>query len=94
MVSEVHDAGLEVQHEENLRAHYALTLAAWSRNLVEHWDGRASPRSASARPACGGSTWPASRLSFERNELQLHQVLATRTTARGVSSYPLRPDWT
>ncbi|TWH68599.1 cyclopropane-fatty-acyl-phospholipid synthase [Micromonospora olivasterospora] len=35
-----------------------------------------------------------SRLAFERNEIQLHQVLATRNAAAGVSGYPLRPDWT
>ena len=32
------DQGLEVQHSENLRLHYAATLRDWNRNLVEHWD--------------------------------------------------------
>ena len=32
------DAGFEVLHEENLREHYALTLAGWCENLVEHWN--------------------------------------------------------
>jgi cyclopropane-fatty-acyl-phospholipid synthase len=32
-----------------------------------------------------------SRLAFERNGIQLHQVLATRTGDRGDNSYPLRP---
>ena len=31
-----------------------------------------------------------SRLAFERNEIQLHHVLATRTDANGASGYPLR----
>ena len=31
-----------------------------------------------------------SRLAFERNGIQLHQVLATRTSDLGDSSYPLR----
>ncbi|MBY8852324.1 cyclopropane-fatty-acyl-phospholipid synthase family protein, partial [Saccharothrix sp. MB29] len=31
IVSLVHDHGFEVRHEENLREHYALTLAAWCR---------------------------------------------------------------
>jgi cyclopropane-fatty-acyl-phospholipid synthase len=35
-----------------------------------------------------------SRLSFERNAIQLHQVLATKNDANGESGYPLRPDWT
>ncbi|MDI5939229.1 class I SAM-dependent methyltransferase [Micromonospora sp. DH15] len=34
-----------------------------------------------------------SRLAFERNEIQLHQVLATRNGPRGANGYPLRPDW-
>ena len=35
IITEIQDAGLEVRHEENLREHYALTLAGWCRNLVE-----------------------------------------------------------
>jgi cyclopropane-fatty-acyl-phospholipid synthase len=34
-----------------------------------------------------------SRLSFERNRIQLHQVLGVRTPASGDASYPLRPNW-
>ena len=34
-----------------------------------------------------------SRLAFERNEIQLHQVLATRTTDDGDDGFPLRPTW-
>jgi cyclopropane-fatty-acyl-phospholipid synthase len=34
----MHDAGFEVRHEENLREHYAKTLAGWCANLDEHWD--------------------------------------------------------
>jgi cyclopropane-fatty-acyl-phospholipid synthase len=33
-----------------------------------------------------------SRLAFERNDIQLHQLLLTRTLD-GVSEFPLRPDW-
>ena len=66
-----------MQHEENLRQHYALTLAAWCRNLVEHWDDCVARGRRRAPPGCGASTWPASRLAFERNGIQLHQVLAT-----------------
>ncbi|MEK8225195.1 hypothetical protein NKG05_02235 [Oerskovia sp. M15] len=35
-----------------------------------------------------------SRLAFERNEIQLHQVLAVRPEPGGSSGFPLRPDWT
>jgi cyclopropane-fatty-acyl-phospholipid synthase len=33
-----------------------------------------------------------SRLAFERNEIQLHHVLATKTTD-GDDGFPLRPTW-
>jgi cyclopropane-fatty-acyl-phospholipid synthase len=38
LISHMHDAGFEVRHEENLREHYAKTLAAWCANLGAHWD--------------------------------------------------------
>ncbi|WFE60267.1 class I SAM-dependent methyltransferase [Micromonospora sp. WMMD712] len=92
LISEIHDAGLEVHHEENLRQHYALTLAGWCRNLVEHWDECvAEVGQGTAR--VWGLYMAGSRLAFERNEIQLHQVLATRNGPRGVNGYPLRPDW-
>ena len=34
-----------------------------------------------------------SRRAFERNELQLHQVLAVKPGADGNAHFPLRPDW-
>jgi cyclopropane-fatty-acyl-phospholipid synthase len=34
-----------------------------------------------------------SRVAFERNEIQLHQVLASRTDAHGNSGFALRPTW-
>ncbi|MCX6395648.1 MAG: cyclopropane-fatty-acyl-phospholipid synthase [Propionibacteriales bacterium] len=93
MISEIQDAGLEVHHAENLREHYARTLSGWNQNLVEHWDECvAEVGAATAR------TWglyiAGSRMGFETNEIQLHQVLATRTTPEGSSGYPLRPTWT
>ena len=42
---------------------------------------------------CGGCTSPARRLGFERNQIQLHQVLAVKPDADGDSAFPLRPDW-
>lgn len=83
------NTGLEVQHSENFRAHYAKTLAAWNRNLVEHWDECvAEVGDNTAR--VWGLYMAGSRLAFVRNELQLHHVLATKTTADGDSGYPLR----
>ena len=90
VVSEAHDGGLEVQHSENLRQHYALTLAGWGRNLAEYWD-ECVREIGIGKARVWGLYMAAARLSFEQNDLQLHQVLATRTEPG--TSYPLRPDW-
>ena len=92
IISQMHDAGFEVRHEENLREHYAITLAAWCANLSAHWDEAvAEVGEATAR------VWrlymAGSRLGFERNEIQLHQVLGVKLAANGYSAMPLRPDW-
>ena len=92
IITEIQDAGLEVHHEENLRPHYAKTLAGWNRNLVEHWDECvAEVGEGTAR--VWGLYMAGSRLAFERNEIQLHQVLAVRTTDDGRDGFPLRPTW-
>ncbi len=89
IITEAQNAGLEVQHEENLRIHYAKTLAGWCHNLEENWDACvAEVGEGTAR--VWGLYMAGSRMGFERNEIQLHQVLATRTDEEGVSGYPLR----
>jgi cyclopropane-fatty-acyl-phospholipid synthase len=92
LVSLMHDAGFEVRHEENLREHYAKTLTGWCANLDEHWDEAvAEVGEGTAR------VWrlymAGSRLGFERNQIQLHQVLGVRLGENGKSGMPLRPDW-
>lgn len=89
IISEVQDAGLEVQHSENFRVHYAKTLAAWCDNLVRNWDECVRETSEGTAKAWG-LYLAGSRLGFERDEIQLHHVLATRTTPSGDSGYPLR----
>lgn len=92
LIDQMERQQLEVQHEENLRVHYAMTLEKWSRNLDEHWD--ASVAEIGLRRA---RVWrlylAASRWGFAHNVIQLHQVLATRTAPDGSTSMPLRPDW-
>ncbi|MGA8977742.1 MAG: class I SAM-dependent methyltransferase [Pedococcus sp.] len=84
--------GLEVRHEENLREHYARTLAGWCDNLCEHWDDCvAEVGEATAR--VWGLYMAGSRLGFERNIVQLHQVLAVKLDDRGSAGLPLRPWW-
>jgi cyclopropane-fatty-acyl-phospholipid synthase len=93
LISLMTDTGFEVRHEENLREHYAMTLAAWGANLDAHW------KEAVAEVGPGTArVWrlymAGSRLGFDRNQIQLHQVLGTKLTAEGVSGMPLRPTWT
>jgi cyclopropane-fatty-acyl-phospholipid synthase len=92
IITEAQDADLEVMHEENLRRHYALTLAGWCHNLREHWDACVD-EVGEGRARVWGLYMAGSRLAFERNEIQLHQVLAVRTTEDGCDGFPLRPTW-
>ncbi|MCW2796281.1 class I SAM-dependent methyltransferase [Nocardioides sp.] len=92
IIKEAQDAGLEVMHDENLRIHYAMTLRDWCRNLKDNWDECvAEVGEGTAR--VWGVYMAGSRLAFERNEIQLHQVLAARTTDDGSNGFPLRPVW-
>jgi cyclopropane-fatty-acyl-phospholipid synthase len=86
------DAGLEVRHVENLREHYAMTLRGWCDNLVEHWD-EALEEVSVGRAKVWGIYMAGSRLAFERNEIELHHVLAVKTDEMGQANWPLRPDW-
>ncbi|GIH28561.1 cyclopropane-fatty-acyl-phospholipid synthase [Acrocarpospora phusangensis] len=94
IVREMEDLGFEIRHEENLREHYALTLRDWCHNLDDHWD--------EAIREVGQGTARVWRLymagcivGFERNKIQLHQVLGVRLDDEGRSHVPLRPslDW-
>ncbi|MCD4534525.1 cyclopropane-fatty-acyl-phospholipid synthase family protein [Nocardioides sp. cx-169] len=92
IIKEAQDAGLEVMHSENLRKHYAMTLRDWNRNLVDNWDACvAEVGIGTAR--VWGLYIASSRLGFEWNEIQLHQVLAVRTADDGSDGFPLRPTW-
>src|SRR5215472_8430778 len=92
LVSRMNEAGFEIRHEENLREHYALTLAGWCANLDAHWD------EAVAEVGAGTArVWrlymAGCRLGFERNVVALHQILGVKLDAAGNSGMPLRPDW-
>ena len=89
LVDAIEHQALEVQHEENLRVHYAMTLGFWLDNLEAHWD--AAVQEVGRRKA---RVWrlylAASKWGFTSNRIQLHQILATRTSDRGESGMPLR----
>jgi cyclopropane-fatty-acyl-phospholipid synthase len=92
LISLMHDAGFEVRHEENLREHYAKTLAAWCANLDAHWD-EAVKEVGQGTARVWRLYMAGSRLGFDRNNIELHQVLGVRLHADGTSGMPLRPDW-
>ena len=92
LVSHMHDAGFEVRHEENLREHYAKTLTGWCANLDDHWD-EAVTEVGEATARVWRLYMAGSRLGFERNQIQLHQVLGVKLGPHGASGMPLRPDW-
>ncbi len=92
LMSQMNDAGFEIRHEENLREHYALTLAQWCANLDAHWDEAvAEVGEGTAR------VWrlymAGSRLGFEQNVVQLHQILGVKLIDGTDAAMPLRPDW-
>jgi len=92
IVEAMEDQGLEVRHQENLREHYAMTTRDWCRNLSDNWDAAVAEVGLGVARVWG-LYLAGSRVSFERNRIQLHQVLASRTTADGDSGFGLRPAW-
>lgn len=89
LVTAMNEAGFEIRHEENLREHYAMTLRDWGANLERNWtDAVAEVGVGRAR------VWrlymAASRLGFELNNIQLHQVLGVKLHEDKSSGFPLR----
>jgi cyclopropane-fatty-acyl-phospholipid synthase len=92
IITEAQDVGFEVQHSENLRMHYAMTLRDWNRNLVDNWDACVEEVGIGTARVWG-LYMAACRVGFERNEVQLHQVLAAKVGDGGANGFPLRPTW-
>jgi cyclopropane-fatty-acyl-phospholipid synthase len=92
IITVMQDVGLEVRHEENLREHYALTLKGWCENLAANWDACVA-EVGEGTAKVWGLYMAGSRLSFETNKIQLHQVLGVRPHPDGRSDFPLRPTW-
>jgi cyclopropane-fatty-acyl-phospholipid synthase len=91
IISAMQDNGFEVRHEENLREHYARTLAGWCANLDASWEEAVAEVGAS-RARVWRLYMAGSRLGFERRSIELHQVLGVGTED-GEAGFPLRPDW-
>jgi cyclopropane-fatty-acyl-phospholipid synthase len=92
VVAAMHDHGLEVRHEENLREHYAMTLREWGANLERQWS-RAVAEVGERRARVWRLYMALSRVGFQVNRVQIHQVLGVRVSRDGSSGIPLRPDW-
>jgi cyclopropane-fatty-acyl-phospholipid synthase len=88
IVRAAEDEGLEVRHHENLREHYALTCRDWCSNLSKNWD-EAVAEAGRNTARVWGLYLAGSRLAFERNRIQLHQVLLTNTGHEGHSGFGL-----
>ncbi|WP_024793682.1 class I SAM-dependent methyltransferase [Tomitella biformata] len=92
IITVMQDTGFDVRHEENLREHYALTLKEWVQNLVDNWDFCVS-EVGEGTARVWGLYMAGSRLGFENNIIQLHQVLGVKPLANGSADVPLQPWW-
>jgi cyclopropane-fatty-acyl-phospholipid synthase len=92
IMSQMNDAGFEVRHEENIREHYAMTLRDWGRNLTTRWDD-AVAEVGEPKARVWQLYMAASRVGFDINRIQLHQILGVKLKRGGVSDFPLRPTW-
>ena len=92
IASAMQDAGFEIRHEENLREHYAMTLAGWGDNLERNW-AAAVREVGEERARVWRLYMVGSRLGFERRGIELHQILGVRVDDAGTAAMPLRPDW-
>ena len=86
-VAQMSEAGLEVVDVESLRLHYARTLRLWSERLEQHLDeaARLVPERALRiwRLYLAGCAY-----GFEREWINLHQVLAVRPREDGSHDLP------
>jgi cyclopropane-fatty-acyl-phospholipid synthase len=92
LIGVMNDHGFEIRHEENLREHYSKTLAAWCANLDAHWD-EAVEEVGQGTARVWRLYMAGCQLGFDRNVVQLHQVLGVKLHADGMSGMPLRADW-
>jgi len=92
VISAMHDEGFEVRHTENLREHYSMTLREWGANLERGWKEAVS-EAGERRARVWRLYMAASRMAFDLNHLELHQVLGVRPGSGGRSGMPLWPRW-
>jgi cyclopropane-fatty-acyl-phospholipid synthase len=79
---------LETRDVESLREHYPLTLRRWVDNLTAHWDEAVS-LVGPVRARVWRLYMLGAIISFELNEISVHQVLGVKTGPGGTSGMPL-----
>ena len=87
-ISLIQRAGFEVRDLENLREHYGMTLRRWVANLEANRDACVA-LAGEGRFRVWHLYMSVSARSFERGDLQVHQVLAARSDG-GRAGVPLR----
>lgn len=92
IVTEMQDHGFEIRHVEDLREHYARTTREWCKNLSANWD-EAVREAGVGTSRVWGLYLAGSSIGFERNTIQLHQVLGVKSGPDGKGYYPLRHEF-
>lgn len=87
VITALQDEGLECRDVESLREHYGRTLRCWVANLEANWD-QAVALAGEPRARIWQLYMAGSAIGFEANRINIHQVLATRTTTAGTSGMP------
>lgn len=82
VITTMQDSGFEVLHAEDLRFDYMRTLHHWCENLKDNWD-EALEMVGSQTARLWGLYMAGSEWGFERNIVQLHQVLGVKLTDDG-----------
>lgn len=85
----MHNSGFELRHSENLREHYAKTLAKWCENLNSNWSA-AVAEVGENRTRIWNLYMQMSRIGFETNSIQIHQFLGVENNSAGANGMPLR----
>ena len=70
-----------------------MTCRDWCRNLSDELGRGGRARWASGTAKVWALYLAGSRLSFERNRIQLHQILGVKVPDDGNAQFPLRPTW-
>lgn len=89
VIQAMHNSGFELRHSENLREHYAMTLANWCENLKSNWNEAVAEVGVN-RARIWNLYMTLSQIGFETNSIQIHQFLGVDNDVAGRNNLPLR----